>query len=172
MNIVLDLDNTLISAVEYDEYDVEKNREKSQLFESFDVLDQFIVFKRPYVDEFLDFLFDNCQNVCVWSAGSKDYVLTIVNELFLKKNRIPKCVFFLYHCNLSEEHHKGLKDLDMLCECMDFEKEKTFIVDDLDHVIDLNNQNSFHVEEFEFVNENSENDKDLLRIKELIKQQL
>lgn len=169
MNIILDLDNTLISAVELDGYNEKTNLEKSRKFESFDVDNYYKVFKRPNVDKFIKFLFENCKHVSVWSAGTKDYVLKIVDELFIKKGYHPHFVFFLYHCNLSDKNHKGIKDLDMVVKHFKYDKDKTYIVDDLDDVIHINKQNSFHIKDFEYYNKNSENDKELLRIMEKIK---
>lgn len=85
--VILDLDNTLVHAVEPEEfkdvtYGVYKpdfeihNKEENY---------KFLVFKRPYVDDFLKYLFKHTSKVIVWSAGTKDYVDLVVKKLFHRR---------------------------------------------------------------------------------------
>lgn len=38
--------------------------------------------KRPYLDRFIRYIYNNFESVSVWSAGSKDYVYAIVEIIF------------------------------------------------------------------------------------------
>lgn len=145
-NIVLDLDNTLISSVGTDEdgkkflpkeskFELERElrdemdentrmiiKEKIDLLEKilqfeFNIMKEsidedltdtssilYIVFQRPHLQEFLDFLFSNFK-VSVWSAASKDYVLFIINNIILKNKptRQLEWIFFDEHCSISKK---------------------------------------------------------------------
>jgi TFIIF-interacting CTD phosphatase-like protein len=162
-NIILDLDNTLICAVEHEEY--KRLSLPVSEYTTFDIDNVYKVFERPHLDDFLTFLFEHF-NVYVWSAGTKNYVMSVVQNVFEKRKLIPKLVFFLYHCQLSEKHYSGLKDLDLFLKCTHLKKEDTYIVDDLSDVIHINPKNSFHIKEFDCLQEDAFSDRDLLRIKQ------
>ena len=55
VNLVLDLDQTLISAEASEELDFKKYKEKSKLFRSDDMDGYYMVYSRPYLQEFLDY---------------------------------------------------------------------------------------------------------------------
>ena len=56
-NIILDLDQTIISGEPSEEYDFEKNKNKASKFK-FEVMDDlYIIFERPDLQKFLTFLF-------------------------------------------------------------------------------------------------------------------
>lgn len=80
--------------------------------------DDYIIFLRPGLQEFLDYLFKNF-NVCVWTAASKDYALFIIqyiillmddNENKLDPSRHVELIMFYYHCILSKKEVGGTKD--------------------------------------------------------------
>ena len=53
--------------------------------------------KRPHLDTFLVFCFSYFKNVCVWSAGQKEYVYAMVNY-FARDIRQPHITFNYDHC--------------------------------------------------------------------------
>ena len=53
-NLLLDLDQTLISAEPSEEYDFKKNEEKAKKFTYHDMLGYYVIFERPGVQEFLE----------------------------------------------------------------------------------------------------------------------
>ena len=114
-NLLLDLDQTMISAEADEEYDFKKYKEKSKLFEFNDMDGYYLVFARPGLQEFLDYIFKNF-NVSIWTAASKDYALFIIEKMILvgKKERKLDWIFFSYHCDVSKKHKKGSKDLSIL----------------------------------------------------------
>ena len=58
LNYILDLDNTLISAVPKEEYDFKKFRNKAKKFYFENMDDYYIIFQRPGLQDFLDYLFE------------------------------------------------------------------------------------------------------------------
>lgn len=84
--IILDIDRTLIHAVS--KYIVKE--EWKDKFEWF-ISDNFIVFLRPHVREFIDFLYNNNYKVGIFTAGSYDHANSVVNNLF--NNRKLEFVF-------------------------------------------------------------------------------
>ncbi len=156
-NVILDLDNTILHSVDYDSY---KSEEKSSIHPSFInsspyfMGTDFVVFKRPYLDQFLDYLFANF-NVSVWTAASKNYAMDIINNIILKPNKSRQLdyVFFSYHGNLSNNlYNKNKKDLRLLFDTFkipNYNKFNTFIIDDYDHINTIQPYNSVLVPEFD-----------------------
>lgn len=185
-NFILDLDQTLISAESLDEYDKNKNREKAKKFKSVEMENYYIIFERPGLQEFLDYLFKNF-NVSVWTAGSKDYALYIVDSIIMKpttgskssnssnnsssggsggsKNSEPSrkldYIFYSYHCKVSKKMKKGTKDLSMLWDVYKlpgYTKENTYILDDYDEVYKKQKHNAIVAPAFEFTHKKSVDD--------------
>lgn len=169
-NILLDLDQTLISAEAEEEYDFIANRDKAKLFDFHDMDGYYIVFERPGLQKFLDFLFKNF-NVSVWTAASKDYALFIVNKIILqnKPERNLDWIFFSYHCDLSKKLLKGSKDLSILWELYKitgYSPENTVIIDDYDEVYNTQKNNCIVALPFEFTDSNSDVDSYLEKLEE------
>lgn len=72
--LILDIDETLIHAT---------SKEIPHLDFNFKVFNYF-VYKRPYLDDFLKFAFENFK-VAFWSSASDDYVEIVVNTLIENK---------------------------------------------------------------------------------------
>jgi TFIIF-interacting CTD phosphatase-like protein len=176
-NIFLDLDNTVISSVPLEEIStIKKFNAKSDLFSYYIMDDYYVVFERPYLQHFLDFLFKHF-NVSVWSAASKNYVLSIVNNVILKNpNRKLQHILFSYHCSLSKKYKKGaVKKLQMLWDDLKlnpYNQENTIIIDDLNNVKEHQPDNCYHIEEFEFKHSNSHKDRELLKLIKYLKNSL
>ena len=167
-NILLDLDQTLISAEAEEEYDFEKNREKAKKFDFKDMDGYYIVFERPGLQPFLDFLFKNF-NVSIWTAASKDYALFIIEKIILqdKPERKLDWIFCSYHCDISKKLKHGSKMLSMLWDeykIPDYNEHNTMIIDDYNEVHDTQPNNCIIAEPFEFTSENSEKDDYLTRL--------
>ena len=162
LNYILDLDNTLISAVPTEEYDFKKFRNKAKKFDFENMDDYYIIFQRPGLQDFLDYLFENF-NVSIWTAATKDYALFIIEKIILKDRPERKIdwIFFSKHCNVSERHKNGTKDLSMLWEyykIANYNVYNTVILDDYDEVYKTQPDNCIIADAFEFTDENSEND--------------
>lgn len=125
LNIILDLDNTLISSVPLRKAKLLKCREPFK-----DLKPDYRIYERPHLQPFLSWLFDNF-NVGVWTAASRTYATFVVDKFILRKNR--KLDFILYdkHCNKSKELFGTLKQLRLLNHIgIDYNLKDTLIVDD------------------------------------------
>lgn len=168
LNIILDLDQTIISAEAVEDYDFKKYKEKAKKFTYKDMDGYYIVFERPGLQKFLTFIFKNF-NVSVWTAASKDYALFIIEKIIIagKKNRKLDWIFFSHHCDISKNMKDGSKDLRLLFEDFELEgynKNNTVIIDDYDEVYKTQPDNCIIAVPFEFTDDNSENDDFLMKL--------
>lgn len=171
-NVILDLDETIISSKNFSELNDYKNAEyltKNFKFQKME--DEYLIFERPYLQEFLTWLFTYF-NVIIWSAGSKDYVLFIIDKIILKdKKRKLKLILFSDHCKMVPKNTQP-KDLDYLLfqnPNLNFlNSNNTVIIDDLDKVYDTNNDNCIAIKPFNVFDPQIKNDKELLNIKDQI----
>lgn len=150
LNIVLDLDNTIIYGEEYKNARIEKIKKH----EKFHVMDNdYYIIERPYLQEFLTFLFDNF-NVSVWTAASKNYGLFIIQKIILiNKNRKIDWFFHSDHCAISSNisDSKEQKDLNILYHKFNIIKYtiyNTIIIDDNDLVYETQPNNCIHIKPF------------------------
>ena len=160
-NLIFDLDQTLISAEDWDTQEFNKNKKKSKMFKFHDMDGYYIVFERPNLQSFLDYAFANF-NVSVWTAASKDYALFIVDKIILSKPaRRLDWIFFSYHCDISKKKKGGTKDLRMLWDeykLLGYNKDNTVIIDDYEEVHNTQPDNCIIAPPFEFEQKGSEND--------------
>lgn len=167
-NIILDLDNTLICSQLMSEHSYFKNFPYVKI-------DGYITYARPYLQEFLDYIFANF-NVAVWTAASKGYARDVINKFILvKPDRKLKFVFYSYHCNLSKTHGRGLKDLSILWEYFGLEgftESNTLIVDDNTEVKSIQMNGCYHIKAFDVDDRNSQRDTELLKLIALLKNSL
>lgn len=174
--IVLDLDQTLISGEAIEEYNFKKYKEKAKLFDFDDMDGYYIIFQRPGLQEFLDFLFKYFK-VSVWTAATKDYALFIIDKIILadKPGRELDWVFFSYHCDISDRIKKNSKDLKMLWEVYGipgYNENNTVILDDYEEVHESQPGNCIIAEPFFFENKGSEKDDFLYRLKPILKRMI
>ena len=133
-NLILDLDNTILSSVEF-------NKLKKIPPNNLDFIDmekEFRVFLRPYLQQFLDYIFKHFR-ISVWTAASKDYALFIINNIILKDKPERKLyfIFFDYHGKISEKKYEHPKKLEILWKFYEFpgyNKHNTIIIDDNKYV--------------------------------------
>ena len=151
-HIILDLDQTLISSEEPE--DLQKYFDKDQVSEddyniigldNYNMDDCFTVFERPDLQDFLTYIFKNFK-VSVWTAATKDYALSIIQNVILKNKPERKLdyIFFNYHCKISkkvckklfrESHTKKISVLSDVFNLKDsFKTENTVIIDDYEKV--------------------------------------
>ena len=171
INVLLDLDQTLISAEATEEYEknFDKYKYKVDKFNFEDMDNVYIVFERPYLQNFLNYLFKNF-NVSIWTAASKSYALFIIEKIILqnKKDRKLDYIFFSYHCNLSKKYKNGTKDLSMLWDeykLDGYSSDNTIIIDDFKEVYSTQPNNCIIAKPFEFTEEGSEDDNFLKKLK-------
>ena len=168
MNIILDLDQTLICSEELQKFSPDVK--KMKLFHHEKMDKSYITFARPHLQEFLDFLFKNFQ-VSIWTAASKSYALFIINKFVKKAGRHIDFVFFNYHCNLSTTSGRGLKGLDMLWETFKlqgYNAKNTIIIDDNYDVKKIQMCNCYHIAPFNYNKNGSENDTALVDLMKVL----
>lgn len=167
-NVILDLDNTLIYAEPVEDMNDEIEK-KFKFFKHHDMDGYYVVFERPGVQEFLDYLFEN-YNVSVWTAATKNYALFVIKNVILTKpERHLDYIFFYYHCGVSRRVYKCDKKLNLLWDTfklLNYNEDNTIIIDDNDDVISSNPKNSIQIEQFDVKNKNSQKDKELEKIRE------
>ena len=157
MNVILDLDNTIINAL--DDSDRKKlSGDFSSKFKYRDMIPFFRIYARPHLDKFLDYLFSN-YNVSIMTAAEKDYALFIIENFILTKpERKLNFIFFRYQVELSREIYGGVKDLRVIWELFQvsgFTKQNTVIIDDLDMVYETNPHNTLRIKGFFIVDEDT-----------------
>ncbi len=130
MHVILDLDLTLINSLEKGEkhgFNIKSTKVPD--------LNEYDVYERPGLQEFLDGIFVKENRVSVWTAASKDYALAIVNKFILiKPERELENIFFHYHCEISSKNFgnnsKDLRTLHKLLGIKKLPKEKLVLIDD------------------------------------------
>jgi TFIIF-interacting CTD phosphatase-like protein len=167
LHCLLDIDMTLISAEPTEEFDFKKNKKKSEKFSTENMEDYYIVFERPGLQEFLDYVFKNFY-VSVFTAASCAYALFIVEKIILKdKSRKLEYIFFDYHCRISEHKYDAQKSLRLFWEefrLPTFNPGNTFLIDDYCHNKETQPCNCIQVKEFSFYKKGSENDDELAKL--------
>ena len=128
--IYLDLDNTLLHAIPTRSFhkkykDRASKRKIAEALNNIKVYDMkdddesyYLVFERPGLQPFLDYLFSNF-TVCVWTAATKDYAAFIIDKILLSKpGRKLDHVFVHYHCKKSKKRYgkRHPKELKMLID--------------------------------------------------------
>ena len=174
LNVILDLDNTLVCAVDkshmtspdrFKAFDENlKYRDAEFLYVNDDgtssVLppEKYRIYARPHLDEFLDYLFENF-NVSVFTNAEKDYAMYIVNN-FIKgsfeseeknienKKRRLDFIFYRYHTFRGNQRFGGIKNLRLIWETYKmyyFFPANTVIIDDLYDVYKTNPLNTIPI---------------------------
>lgn len=151
INVVFDLDNTLISSLSPNECTEEFMRKNKLDYITMYKDDKdhsegyyFNVFIRPGIQPFLDYVFSNF-DVSVWTAASREYASFIVNNVLLKKsNRELKMFLCDDNCEQSMEiyNKKTPKDLRYIFHFPTYKETNTVIVDDLSDVRNANPRNT------------------------------
>lgn len=183
-NIILDLDNTLISSITIRRYETLKQSKKySERFSHFkkhfleDKPDEygeingFVIFERPGLQKFLTFLFKNFR-VAVWSAGNKEYVDFIIKNIIYKGKKERKLAFKMYDtdCDKSMERYGDLKNLNYVYNKMKgYSEENTLLIDDLIETKNANKDNCYRIPHFEILRKKSKHDAELEDVKKFLK---
>jgi len=174
-SIFLDLDQTLISAETNEEINLSDKEvtKKAGLFNFENMDGYYLIFERPHLQYFLDYLFANF-NVSIWTAASKDYALFIIDKFIIKGKPERKLdfIFFSYHCDISKRYKNASKDLSMLWDVYKidgYNKNNTFIIDDYDEVYETQPDRCIISPRFEFQSENSQYDNFLEHLPEELK---
>lgn len=170
-NIFLDLDNTIICSVEFENLDkVPKESYKHLKYKDMD--NSYRVFYRPYLEEFLDYIFSEYR-VSVWTAASKDYAFFIIDNIILSKpNRRLDVIMYDYHVDISEDKYDHPKYLKLIIDKLsdDYSKNNTIIIDDNKYVHTKQPKNIIKADYFEVLKNNAYKDTFLLDVIKKLKE--
>lgn len=166
LNIVLDLDETLVHT--YENYDfkedltsTEVNYLKSRLFE-YRVVDpntsieestyRIYGIMRPWLKQFLIFCFVYFRNVIVWSAGQPRYVMKIVDILF--RDIFPPLIIYTKDQTDIDDDNTTYKPLEKLFNdsrlvSCNVNKKNTLIIDDKYETFSKNKLNGICIPAYE-----------------------
>lgn len=168
INVILDLDNTLIYSISCKKFPKNENSHlHSMKFHKMD--DDYYVFERPGLQQFLDWLYKN-YNISIWSAASPDYVEFIVKNIIEKNGRKVEYVLNSDNCDhcqkiFGDKHIKNLKMLWDIHDLKGYGPYNTIIIDDLNMVCKVQPNNSLKIKSFNTSYKKSLKDTDLKRIK-------
>lgn len=164
LNALLDLDNTCIHSIDTHKFPKRKSvlHTKPHYFMDND----YVIFERPGLQEFLDYLFENF-NVSVWSAASPKYVEYIVENVIMRDGRELEYVLTSDNCEdcqdyYGEDHFKNLKYLWDIHDLHGFGPLNTLIIDDLGLVRKANPNNSIQIKSFSVNHKQCWDDNELL----------
>lgn len=167
-HVLLDLDETLICSTRSEmPLDTENYKRVKHLTHY--VNEPFVIFERPFLQEFLDYIFSHYK-VSIFTASSKDYCLFIVDKFLLTKpERNIEFVFFSYHCEISEKRYAGNnKRLKLLTHDFDlqdlFDLSSTVLIDDREHWAIDQPDLVINVKPFNIEEKDSENDMELVTV--------
>jgi len=173
---IFDLDQTIISGEPIEEYDFEKNKKKAAKFRFETMENYYIIFERPYLQQFLTFVFKNF-DVSVWTAASKDYALFIIEKIIIAGNKDRKLdyIFFSYHCGLSKKYKKdSSKELSIIWnkyKLPGYNENNVVIFDDYFEDVHKNQKgNCIIAKPFEFKDKDSNKDKFLKILEKYLKE--
>lgn len=122
--LILDLDETLVYATE----------EKLERQEDF-TIGEYIVYKRPYLQEFIAFCLENF-DVAVWTSSTQNYAIKIVEEIFQNPNEL-KFLWSRLRCTISfdeEERENFLEKKMTKVGRRGYDLNKVIVIDDLPQV--------------------------------------
>lgn len=152
-NILLDIDHTLVHTLNMDDF----NEIPLDLVLQLDIVffnDENIniaIILRPYVREFLNYLFQN-YTVGIFTAGNAAYAEIIIEQLF---NHNPVIALNSEDVMMSQSKYLGYKNLKYVFDIVPtFNKQNTIIIDDHQAVYETNKKNCIHLKPFEVVKEN------------------
>jgi TFIIF-interacting CTD phosphatase-like protein len=146
LNVILDLDNTLINT--FDDYD---SLIQLEIFKKPSCLDirervyfcnlqeKYWGVTRPYAKEFISFCFDYFKTVGVWSAGERDYVDFIIETIFEDKK--PHYSLSRDDC-YKDDIGNLYKPLSIIFDTNNiFTPKNTLIIDDNEYTMKMNRDN-------------------------------
>jgi TFIIF-interacting CTD phosphatase-like protein len=175
-NILLDLDETLISAVEIrklskDPQKMAQFQERSKRFNVHQMDNDYYIVERPGVQPFLDFVFKHF-NVSVWTAASKEYAIFVLKHVILRPGRKIDYFMCSENCDASYERTGCLKQLNQLFHLPRYNPSNTMIIDDNDNVQERQSNPVWPIKAFRFFRKQSEADTHLPALQKALEKKL
>lgn len=110
----------------------------------------YFTLKRPFLDEFMKYVFDNFK-VAIWTAGGSDYASEAISRSGLDKNKLE---FFWARerCTMKYDFETGfrygVKNLEKVHKSLGWDLNNVLIVDDVQKTAINNYGNLIHIKEF------------------------
>ena len=110
----------------------------------------YFTLKRPFLDEFMNYAFDNFK-VAIWTAGGSDYASEAISRSGLDKNKLE---FFWARerCTMKYDFETGfrygVKNLEKVHKSLGWDLNNVLIVDDVQKTAINNYGNLIHIKEF------------------------
>ena len=177
LNLILDLDETLINFVPHTLWDTISSVEKAKY--KFIASDDGVIVARPHVKELLDYAFLSC-DVSIWTWANEKHAQNVLH--FIAKNRLSKFlnIWSANDANTAYRVYGKGKDLRHLWFSLNingFMPCNTVLVDDLDDNVchEANRRNAIQVPAFKLFGESGlyldpSSDKALLNVIDLLKE--
>lgn len=139
--IVLDIDRTLVhSVVKYFVKSDWSNHYKTLKFNNY------IVFLRPLLEDFLNFLKEKKYKVGLFTGGDSEYAEFIKKNIF---NNFPlEFVYSKVECEESFDYDGKLKSVNYLSQSLDIPVENILLIDDANNVKRANPNNCYQISPF------------------------
>lgn len=113
--LILDLDETLIHTEKFPKDYLEEGQYSFKMQFDDDKL-EFFTKKRPFLDEFIEFAFENF-DVGIWTASTEDYATEVLENIGIDKNKL-KCFYTNENCvmkfDYKSDSYYGVKNLQKL----------------------------------------------------------
>lgn len=164
LNIIFDIDETLVNTVKFDSFSNLKDISDNLIFKKIDLPKaKLVTFYRPKLLEFIDYCFENF-NVGFWTAGNSLYCKKVLENLLTEK-QFNDCNLILsrekndyvdlktkvVYKKVTNEFHV-VKPLDLLWNdsklSETFTKDNTIIVDNNPEILSQNPENSVIIKDF------------------------
>ena len=110
----------------------------------------YFTIKRPFLDEFMNYAFDNFK-VAIWTAGGSDYASEAISRSGIDKNKLE---FFWARerCTMKYDFETGfrygVKNLEKVHKSLGWDLNNVLIVDDVQKTSINNYGNLIHIKEF------------------------
>ena len=110
----------------------------------------YFTIKRPFLDEFMNYAFDNFK-VAIWTAGGSDYASEAISRSGIDKNKLE---FFWARerCTMKYDFETGfrygVKNLEKVHKSLGWDLNNVLIVDDVQKTAINNYGNLIHIKEF------------------------
>ena len=159
--LILDMDETLIHSESFRDHDYISEGAYDFKFSVGEDYWYFTI-KRPFLDEFMKYAFDNFK-VAIWTAAGADYAAAVMKGCGINTKKLE---FFWTRerCTMKYDFetgfHYGVKNLDKVKKSLGWDLNNILIVDDVLKTAINNYGNLIHIKEFLY----QRNDTELLKL--------
>lgn len=171
MHVILDIDQTMIDSMSLWEYNRNKNNLRKPDYSFNDV----VVWERPHLKQFLNYLNKNIRYISIWTNGTEPWLNLVVNNIISKY--IPKKRLFLlmsidystpYNINNTQIFVKQVPPILKRNSQYNVSLKNTVLVDDNYYNCSYNKYNSIPVKKFFAMEEKNRKNNELLCVIDII----